>query len=155
MRILDNLEQKAFDAPPVFNSVERKKYVYLPAELSTYTESLRTPTNQVCFLLTLGYFKAANRFFVRTAHEADIDYVASQLEIQPRHIDIQSYEETTGVDPVKWTLGGDSIDCRYRGRQFARNSRRITRRCWVWIKSYDDFGRLFGSKLSVSGWRGS
>jgi TnpA family transposase len=95
MRILDSLEQKAFDAPPVFNSVERKKYFYLPAELNTFSERLRTPTNQVCFLVTLGYFKAANRFFVRTIYETDIDHVANQLGIPHRHIDIQSYEETT------------------------------------------------------------
>jgi hypothetical protein len=67
MKILNTVEQEAFESPPVFNSVQRKQYFDFPRPIQQAAASLRTPTNQLCFLLSCGYFKATKRFFpVRT-----------------------------------------------------------------------------------------
>jgi hypothetical protein len=58
MKILNSVEREAFDAPPIFNSAERKRRFDFPAPLQEIATSLRTATNQVVFLLSCGYFKA-------------------------------------------------------------------------------------------------
>ena len=58
MKIFNTLEEEAFESPPVFNSAERKRFFALPLMLKDSIENLRTPTNKVCFLVTVGYFKA-------------------------------------------------------------------------------------------------
>src|SRR3981081_337980 len=63
MKILHAVEQEQFESPPVFNSVQRKQYFDFSSELLTLAQDLQTPTNQVCFLVSCGYFKAAKRFF--------------------------------------------------------------------------------------------
>jgi hypothetical protein len=71
MLILTPAEYAAFESPPVFTSVERKRFFHLAQRLENLLATFRTPTTQICFVLTLGYFKATNRFFARQFHEAD------------------------------------------------------------------------------------
>ena len=63
--------------------------------IASMLEELRTPTNQVCFLVTTGYFKATKRFFGRRFRDHDIEYVARKLGFLPKLIDPEAYEETT------------------------------------------------------------
>ena len=96
MKILNAVEQGQFDSPPVFNSVQRKQYFDFSSELLTLAHELQTPTNQVCFLVCCGYFKAAKRFFAnRRSSRRDLDYVAQRLGFQPESIDVNSYSPTT------------------------------------------------------------
>jgi hypothetical protein len=96
MKILNAVEQEQFESPPVFNSVQRKQYFDFSSELLTLAQDLQTPTNQVCFLVSCGYFKAAKRFFPnRRCSRRDLDYVAQQLGFQPESIDVNSYSATT------------------------------------------------------------
>jgi hypothetical protein len=96
MKILNAVEQEQFESPPVFNSVQRKQYFDFSLELLTLAQDLQTPTNQVCFLVSCGYFKAAKRFFPnRRCSRRDFDYVAQQLGFQPESIDLNSYSATT------------------------------------------------------------
>ncbi len=82
MKILNTVEQEAFDMPPVFNSVQRKLFFDFPMKIRRLSANLRTPTNQLCFLLGNGYFKASKRFFsARTFHSRDIRYVAQHEAI--------------------------------------------------------------------------
>jgi hypothetical protein len=67
MKILNAVEQEQFESPPVFNSVQRKQYFDFSSELLTLAQDLQTPTNQACFLVSCGYFKAAKRFFLNRA----------------------------------------------------------------------------------------
>ncbi|MGH9453401.1 MAG: hypothetical protein ACRD2O_05470 [Terriglobia bacterium] len=59
MKTLNTAEQEAFESPPVFNSVQRKPYFHFPLPIQQAAASLRTPTHQLCFLLSCGYFKAS------------------------------------------------------------------------------------------------
>jgi len=71
MKIFNTLEEEAFESPPVFNSAERKRFFSLPEMLKDSMANLRTPTNQVCFLVAAGYFKARHKFFARQFHQAN------------------------------------------------------------------------------------
>jgi len=71
MKIFNTLEEEAFESPPVFNSAERKRFFSLPVMLKDSMANLRTPTNQVCFLVAAGYFKARRKFFARQFHQAE------------------------------------------------------------------------------------
>jgi len=91
MKIFNTLEQATFDTPPVFNSAERKQFFALPLTLKDAMASLRTPTNKVCFLAAVGYFKARRKFFSRNVNLADINYISRQLNLNPCDVDITSY----------------------------------------------------------------
>ena len=95
MLILTPAEYAAFESPPVFTSVERKRFFHLSQRLENLLATFRTPTNQICFVLTLGYCKATNRFFARQFHEADAAYVATQLSFFPGMVDLSTYDEGT------------------------------------------------------------
>jgi hypothetical protein len=56
MQILTPAEHVKFDTLPHFHSVERKRFFDLSHSLDPLLASFRTPTNQMCFVLTLGYF---------------------------------------------------------------------------------------------------
>jgi len=53
IKILNATEKNAFELPPVFNSVERRRFFTLPQMLNESMENLRPPTNKVCFGLGL------------------------------------------------------------------------------------------------------
>jgi len=95
MKIFTALEEEAFESPPVFNSVERKRFFSLPLMLKNSMEALRTPTNKVCFLVTAGYFKARRKFFGWQFREADIEYVARQIGADPSDVHVESYSKET------------------------------------------------------------
>lgn len=81
MKILNAPEQGIFESPPVFNSVERKRFFTLPLTLNESMGNLKTPTNKVCFLAVAGYFKARHRFFSRQFYQTDIEYIAKQIGV--------------------------------------------------------------------------
>ncbi len=97
MKIFNSLEKEAFDSPPVFNSVERKQFFPLSLLLKDSIADLRTPTNKVCFLVAAGYFKARRRFFARQFHQADLEYVARQIDLNPASIHIGAYDRATST----------------------------------------------------------
>lgn len=80
MQILTTQEQKDFDKPPSFDHTHRKKFFDLPQKLLNVARSLRSPINQMGFLLLCGYFRANKRFFLpQDFHERDIAVVAGML----------------------------------------------------------------------------
>jgi len=95
MQILTPAEHVKFDTPPHFHSVERKRFFDISQSLDPLLASFRTPTNQMCFVLTLGYFRATKRFFTRQFHDADAAYVAKQLSFLPGVFDLSAYDEAT------------------------------------------------------------
>jgi hypothetical protein len=94
MRILTPAEQASFDTPPVFTSVERQRFFHIPESLEALLATLRTPVNQVGFVVTLGYFRATKRFFARQFHPEDVDYVTGQLGYLPGLITLDSYAKS-------------------------------------------------------------
>lgn len=95
MKIFNSLEEAEFESPPKFNSVERKHFFATSAAINQLLENLRTPTNKVCFLVSLGYFKARKRFFARQFVASDIQFVANQLKLNLSDIHLETYSKET------------------------------------------------------------
>src|ERR1700682_947698 len=95
MKIFNTLEEEAFEAPPEFNSEERKRFFSLPLLLKDSQANLRTPTNKVCFLVAAGYFKARRKFFARNFGATDIEYVARQMGANPDEVHVEAYSKGT------------------------------------------------------------
>ena len=94
MRILTPAEQAEFDSPPVFNWGQKQKFFQTSEGLESVLDSLRTPVNTVGFMLSLGYFRAAKRFFGRQFHQQDVEYVTRKLGYLPELIDLECYEKS-------------------------------------------------------------
>lgn len=95
MKIFNTLEEEAFESPPAFNGTERKRFFSLPLMLKDPMANLRTPTNKVCFLVAAGYFKARRKFFGWQFRQADIEYVANQIGVDPTEVRVDSYSKET------------------------------------------------------------
>jgi Domain of unknown function (DUF4158) len=69
MQILTAAEHQAFETPPVFSPTERETFFHVSESLERLLATLRSPTNGVCLVLTVGYFRATKRFlrYVRDA----------------------------------------------------------------------------------------
>jgi TnpA family transposase len=95
MKILNSHEEVEFESPPKFNSVERRRFFSVSLAINGLLESLRTPTNQVCFLILVGYFRAKRKFFTRQFFQADIEFVAHQLAVNPQNVHVENYSKVT------------------------------------------------------------
>jgi TnpA family transposase len=96
MRIFNRLEELEFESPPKFNGAERKKFFALSMALDELLENPRTtPTNKVCFVVSLGYFKARKKIFARQFLQTDIEFVANQLNVHLSEIHLESYSKVT------------------------------------------------------------
>jgi hypothetical protein len=96
MNILNTVEREAFESAPVFNSFQRKQYFDFPQAIQQAAANLRTPANQLCFLLSCGYFKASKRFFpARTFHPRDVEYMADRTGLRLQGIKLDLYPKET------------------------------------------------------------
>ena len=96
MRILNAVEQEAFESPPVFNSAQRKQYFDFPFALRQIAVGLHKPTHELGFLLSCAYFKATKQFFApRDFHPQDIEHLAGQLGLSPDDCDAGDYSDRT------------------------------------------------------------
>lgn len=97
MQVLGALEAETFETPPIFNTAERKRYFTLPVGLNEIAETLRTPTNKVCFILAAGYFRARRKFFPQRFRQADVDFVAARLGASSDTIVLSDYDRATAM----------------------------------------------------------
>jgi ribosomal protein S4 len=96
MKILSAVEQEAFESPPVFTSAQRRHHFDFSLEVQQLAATLRTPTNQLGFLLSWGYFTATKQFFLpQTFWPLDIEYVAKRLDLSLDSLDLTSYDKQT------------------------------------------------------------
>lgn len=96
MKILNNVAREAFEFPPLFNSAERKRHFDPPVAIQQIAAGLRTPTNQLCFLVSCGYFKATHRFYpTHTFRPHDISYVAERAGIAMEEVQLADYDKQT------------------------------------------------------------
>ena len=93
LQILTPTEATAFETPPVFSPLEREHFFQMPESFAPLLTSQRTLTNQVCLVLTLGYFRATKRFFPHRFHPADIEHVAQRLGYLPGLVELDRYDE--------------------------------------------------------------
>jgi hypothetical protein len=56
-------ERKRFDTPPVLSNKQRYIFNQLPQWAENFIKTIITPTNQIGFLIQLGYFRIVCRFF--------------------------------------------------------------------------------------------
>lgn len=97
MKIFNALEEEAFASPPLFNSLERSKHFAIPAGLTELIADFRTPTNQACFLLQWGYFKARRRFSGKQFRPPDLEFAAARLGIPFNAIQPSTYDKQTAA----------------------------------------------------------
>jgi TnpA family transposase len=96
--VLSKAEAKEFDEPPIFNSIDRKRFYNLNATLQNTIDKLRTPTNKVCFLTSYAYFKAQKRFYDGKFQEQDINYACRLLNIETALVSLKSYSRKIRLD---------------------------------------------------------
>ena len=103
--ILTKKESRSFDSPPQFNADDRTHYFSLANNEIKLVYTMRTPTNKVCFVLQLGYFKSNGKFFTAEQfRQHDIVYIAKMLEISPDEIDLSVYQKKIPSDHRKKIL---------------------------------------------------
>ncbi len=79
MKVLNNVARDAFETPPVFNSLERKRCFDFPVALQEIASGLRSASNQLGFWLTCGYFRATRRVYPsRGFHPRELGYLAER-----------------------------------------------------------------------------
>src|SRR5262245_22985838 len=109
MHILTASEQKAFDAPPVLSYAERDTFFQVSERLDAILATLRSPTNRVGLVLTVGYFRATKRFFTPPFDPTDVTYVAKRLAYTPEQIDFESYDAKASASGRVYQLCGQRI----------------------------------------------
>lgn len=94
MKILNRVEREAFEQPPVFSEDERERRFAVPPPLRDTVDGLRSPTNQACFIVAMGYFKASRAFF-QEFRPADLAFVARRLGVKATDIHPSAYDKQT------------------------------------------------------------
>lgn len=96
IKILSSQEIKRFENPPIFDRDQRKQMFKMQSWVKNALESLDTPINKIGFMLQLGYFRAATRFFSsHKYHLRDIEYVAKHLKVKVSDMHFDQYKRTT------------------------------------------------------------
>jgi TnpA family transposase len=94
--ILNGSDKKTFDAPPVFTEDERAAFFELPQWAAEFAATLRSPSSLTGFVLTVGYFRADNKFFDPDRfHDTDIDFVVRAFGLKKRQVRMDRYKDTT------------------------------------------------------------
>lgn len=120
LQLLTAAERAEFESPPVFSGAERQRYFQVPPSLDAVLQTLRTPTNQIYFLLRLGYFRATGRFFPEPYPAADLADVIGKLGFLPGLVALEDYDEkATARRHPKLIL--DYLGCRAFGPDAARD----------------------------------
>ena len=78
--LLDATQRRTFDQPPAFNQPQRQLIFALPDWAAQFLGTLLAPHSRGGFVLQVGYFKAAGRFF-----PADRFLLADQAYVQQRY----------------------------------------------------------------------
>ncbi len=80
--LLDTAQRRAFDAPPPFTPLQRELFFALPEWTAAVLQPMTAPHMRGGFILQLGYFKAAGRFFpVEQFMAADRAYVQQRFQL--------------------------------------------------------------------------
>jgi TnpA family transposase len=105
IEILSQEERINFDTPPKLTKSERDKLFNLPKEVFLWLNTFESSINKVGFILLLGYCKHTGRFFLpKTFHRADIDDIASRLNLQADSLNFKDYKEKTCWNHKQWIL---------------------------------------------------
>jgi len=98
LTILSSNEQFSFNNPSKLNHQKRERYFSLDHDVMDFIKTLRTPTNQVGFLLQLGYFRANGKFFIPQQFKSpDINFVIKKLNLCPKEVHLSEYVQGTSI----------------------------------------------------------
>jgi len=85
-------ERNRFENPPQLLAEQKGLFLQLPEWANNYLKTLQTPTNQVGFLLQLGYFRVVSRFFLSNRFiQSDIDYIITGIMVDPNQVNMTDY----------------------------------------------------------------
>ena len=94
--ILEKGHQREFETPPTFTYAQRRFFLQITDEIRPLLASLDTPANQTGFLVQLGYFRAASRFFAPTTFtRKDWEFAARRVSRKGMIPPHQSYADST------------------------------------------------------------
>jgi len=147
LEILTRNEQKLFDSPPQFLSTEdRKNHFTLDDGLSNIINNLRGKTNKIGFILQLGYFKWAGRFFsLRSFHKKDLNFIVSQLNFTIGDLTMDSYDPSSyrrHQELILEYLGYTKFDQEVFVHEIARLTHKYIRPKQILIAIKEEFRRL-------------
>ena len=97
LSVLSPQEAKEFDEPPIFDSIDRKRFFDMTVMLRNTLDRLRTPSNKVLFLISYAHFKARKRFYDGPVLNKDLEYATNILNLDINSIDI-SYSQRTRLN---------------------------------------------------------
>ena len=105
INILKKREIEDFDRPPLFNSEDRKRFFYLSKAACRILETLRHPTNKLCYILQRGYFRASCKFFNPAYYnQKDVEYILKQLNITLEQVSLSDYTPSSYKRQQKFIL---------------------------------------------------
>ena len=147
LEILTRNEQKLFDSPPQFLSTgDRKNYFTLDEGLGSIVNDLRGKTNKIGFILQLGYFKWAGRFFsAKTFHKKDLNFIATHLNFSINDINMESYDLSSyrrHKALILEYLGYTKFDQNVFAQEIARLAHKYIRPKQILIAIKEEFRRL-------------
>jgi TnpA family transposase len=120
IRILSPAERKAFQLPPIFQLNEKTTYFEISDATKKILDVIRSPHHKVGFILQLGYFRRAGRFFSSTQfHQQDITFVSKLLAIDHHKIAIEKYKDHNfrqDQQKILGIMGFQSFDCHAQSR---------------------------------------
>lgn len=94
LTILSRDKQRDFNTPSKLNTKKRASFFSLDHEMMEFIKKLRTPINQVGFVLQLGYFRVNGKFFMPQHFlPQDISHVSSMLGFDSSTLNIFLYQE--------------------------------------------------------------
>lgn len=123
-------ERSRFDTPPVLPAQQRPIFADLPAWAVSYLDQTLTPTNQVGFLIQLGYFRVVSRFFVVDRfHPADVEWICKQLKYEQGVVRLTEYAASQTVyrhrQVILGQLGYEAFSVAHR-QTLQAEARRLT-----------------------------
>lgn len=94
--VLPDTLRKEFEAPPVFDLKQRRFFFTPPEWALGLLKDFTSPTNQVAFLLQLGYFRASGRFFLEeTFRKVDVEHLCNRLKLDWKEVDVKDYPRSS------------------------------------------------------------
>jgi hypothetical protein len=147
LEILTPNEQKLFDSPPQFLSTEdRKNYFKLDEGLSHIVNDLRGKTNKIGFILQLGYFRWAARFFSkRSFHKKDLNFLVKHFSFLANDVNMDNYSSTSysrHQELILEYLGYAKFDQNVFTQEIERLSHKYIRPKQILIAIKEGFKRL-------------
>ena len=96
LKIWSKKEINLYDRPPIFNSIQRKKFLTLPVKLEKKVQTFYSIHIKVGFYLMYGYFKARRRFFsVDQFRSSDVQFVCKRLGYSSEDVNLTKYNRQT------------------------------------------------------------